>query len=145
MGRFGAGMVTGFASARKIDELALEGFDVLLMDLDRILERLEPIEHALVVLLVAGANRLLLGEFLACIGKHRFLLRELALQRLPLPGLGRLAVGAGFTRKVGRALALARRRHVDALLLHRPAFLADRVGLLVGQRRAPVLVLAVPE
>src|SRR5258706_1315729 len=72
MGRGGAAVSgSGCALARKIAELALEGFDVLLVDLDRVLVGLEPLQHPRVVLLVAGADAFLLGELLARIGEHR--------------------------------------------------------------------------
>src|SRR5271155_4843578 len=87
MGGVGAGKFwSGCALARKIAELALQGVDVLFVDLDRILVRLQPLDHPGVILLVAGAGRFLLGEFLPGIREHRLFLRKLLLQRIALLG-----------------------------------------------------------
>src|SRR5689334_16084531 len=45
----------------EIAHLALDRGDVLLVHLDRLLVRLQSIEHALIIALVSGANRFLFG------------------------------------------------------------------------------------
>src|SRR6185436_10421702 len=89
----------GDALAGEIDELALQGFDVLLMDLYRVLVRLEPVEHLGEVLLVAAAHRFLLRELLAGVGKHRLFLVEFPLDGVFLLGAGGQAVRRRLARK----------------------------------------------
>src|SRR6185369_7486679 len=129
-------------SAAEIVQLALERFDVFLVHFDRVLIRLQTLEHLGVVLLVPGADGLLLGELSFRIREHGFFLRELALERGPLASLCGRAIllgetGWGFRAGVGRAAARRPdRRHRHTLFTDDAAILVRRVGFLVRQHRA---------
>src|SRR5262249_10103456 len=75
-------------------------------------------------------------------------LRELALERVALLGLGARAIGRGLARKVGRRRLLGRgllRRHDVHLARHDFALLARGFALVAGVERAAPIIDARPD
>src|SRR5206468_2420289 len=70
--------------AERVAELAPQRFDVLLVQVDVVLIRLQPLEHPGIVLLVAAADRFLVGELLPGLGEQLLLGGQLLFQDLAL-------------------------------------------------------------